>query len=161
MEQLESEHFHLLRRFPLSPLVKHLNLWFEEIKGRSTKELIGYTAMALALAFALDFFKSLLASDWFCFCNPTSNWPYRGHQVPYLVPRTTDCLTPLWSNTQHWSYAPGVCSGTGMLWRILRSWLIEYPLRDNSRDMHSGIPARSGILLSDITQLTTPQTWTI
>ena len=26
-------------------------------------------------------------------CNyATSNWPYQGHQVPYLVPRTTDCL---------------------------------------------------------------------
>ena len=96
-------------------------------------------------------------------CNyPTSNWPYQGHQVPYFVSRTTHCLSPLWSNTQHWSYAPGVCSGTGMSWRILHSWLIEYPLRDNSRDMLSGIPARSGILLSDLAQLssTSPQTWT-
>ena len=26
-------------------------------------------------------------------CNhPTLNWPYQGHQVPYLVPRTTHCL---------------------------------------------------------------------
>ena len=39
-------------------------------------------------------------------------------------------------------------------WRILHSWLIEYPLRDNSRDLHCGIPVRSGILLSDMTQLT-------
>ena len=94
-------------------------------------------------------------------CNhPTSNWSYQGHQIPYLVPRTAHCLSPLWSNTQHWSYAPGVCSG--MSWRILHSWLIEYPLRDNSRDMHSGIPAKSGILLSDMTQLTStsPQTGT-
>ena len=30
--------------------------------------------------------------------------------------------------TQHWLYALGVCSGTGMSWRILQSWLIEYPL---------------------------------
>ena len=88
-------------------------------------------------------------------CNhPTSIWPHQGHQVPYLVPRTTECLSPLWWNTQHWSYAPGVCSGTGMSWRILHSWLIEYPLWDNSRHMHSGIPVRSGILLSDMTQLT-------
>ena len=97
-------------------------------------------------------------------CNHlTSNWPYQGHQVPCVVPRTTRCLSPLWSNTQHWSYAPGVCSGTRMSWRILHSWLIEYPLRDNSRDMHSGIPAQSGILLSDMTQLTSTsgQTWTI
>ena len=35
---------------------------------------------------------------------------------------------------------------------VLQEWLIEYPLRDNSRDLHSGIPARSGILLSDMTQ---------
>ena len=97
-------------------------------------------------------------------CNHlTSNRPYKVHQVPYLVPRTADCLSPLWSNTNHWPYAPGVCSVTGMLWWILHSWLIEYPVRDNSRDLHCGIPARSGILLSDMTQLTStsPQTWTI
>ena len=35
-------------------------------------------------------------------CNhPTSNWPYQGHQIPYLVPRTTNWLSPLWSNTDH------------------------------------------------------------
>ena len=86
-------------------------------------------------------------------CNhPTTNWPYKGHQVPCLVLRTADCLSPLWSNTDHWPYAPGVCSVTGMLWWILHSWLIECPLRDNSRDLHSGIPARSGILLSVLTQ---------
>ena len=82
-------------------------------------------------------------------CNhPTSNRLYRGRQVPYLVPRTANCLSPLWSNTDHWPYAPGVCSVTGMSWWILHSWLIEYPLRDNSWEMSSGIPARSGILLS-------------
>ena len=70
-------------------------------------------------------------------CNhPTSNWPYQGHQGPYLVPRTAKCLSPLWSNTDHWPYASGVCSVTEMSWRILHSWLIEYPLRDNSRDLH-------------------------
>ena len=97
-------------------------------------------------------------------CNhPTSNRPYKSHQVPYLVPRTTDYLSPLWLNIDHWPHAPEVCSVTGMSWWILHSWLIEYPLRDNSRDLHSGIPAESGILLSDMTQLTStsPQTWTI
>ena len=97
-------------------------------------------------------------------CNHlTSNRPYKGHQVPYLIPRTTDYLSPLWSNTDHWPYAPGVCSVTGMPWWILHSRLIEYPLRDNSGDLHSGIPVRSGILLSDMMQLTStsPQTWTI
>ena len=84
--------------------------------------------------------------------HPTLNGPYQGHQVPYLIPRTVDCLSPLWSNTDHWPYAPGVCSVTGLLWWILHSRLIEYPLRDNSWDLHNGIPVRSGILLSDMTQ---------
>ena len=81
-------------------------------------------------------------------CNhPTSNWPYKGHQTSYLVPRTADFLSPLWSNTDHWPYAPGVCSFTGMSWWTLHSRLIECPLRDNSWDLHSGIPERIGILL--------------
>ena len=37
------------------------------------------------------------------------NWPYRGQQIPYLVPRTANRLSPLWSNTDHWPYAAGVC----------------------------------------------------
>ena len=53
-----------------------------------------------------------------------------------------------WPNIEHWPYAPGVCNITGMSWRILHSWLVEYPLRDDSRDLHSGIPARTGILPS-------------
>ena len=51
---------------------------------------------------------------------------------------------------KHWPFAPGVYSVTGMSWWILHSWLIERSLRDNSWDLHSGIPARSGILLSDM-----------
>ena len=86
-------------------------------------------------------------------CNhPTSNWSYKGHKVTYLVPRTANRLSPLWSNTEHWPYAPGVCSVTRMSWRILHSWLVEYSVRENSRDLHSGIPTRSRILLSDMTQ---------
>ena len=84
-------------------------------------------------------------------CNhPTSNWPYKGHQIPYLVPRTADCLSPLWSNTYHWPYAPRVWSVAGMSWWILHSWLVEYSLPDNSWDLLSGIPVRSWILLSDM-----------
>ena len=84
-------------------------------------------------------------------CNhQTSNWPYEGHQIPYPVPRTTDCLSPLWSNTEHWACAPRMCSIIGMSWWIRHNWLIECSLRDNSWDLHSGIPARSGILLSDM-----------
>ena len=84
-------------------------------------------------------------------CNhPTSNWPYQGHQIPYLVPRTTNWLSPLWWNTDHWPYAAGVCIVTGMSWWILHSRRVECSLWDNSWDLHSRIPARSGILLSDM-----------
>ena len=84
-------------------------------------------------------------------CNhPTSNWPYQGHEIQYLVPRTTNWLSPLWSNTDHWPYAAWVCIVTGMSWWILHSRLVECSLRDNSWDLHSRIPARSGILLSDM-----------
>ena len=76
--------------------------------------------------------------------------PYQGHQIPYLVPRTADWLSPLWPNTDHWPYAAGVCTVTGMSWWILHSQLVECSLRDNSRDLHSGIPVRSGIFLSDM-----------
>ena len=84
-------------------------------------------------------------------CNHlTLNWPYQGHQIPYLVPRTADWLSPLWSNTDHRPYAAGVSIVTGMSWWILHSRLTECSLWDNSWDLHSGIPARSGILLSDM-----------
>ena len=59
-------------------------------------------------------------------------------------------LSPLWPNTDHWPYAPGVCIVTGMSWWIVHSRLIECSFRDNSWDLHRGIPARSGILLSDM-----------
>ena len=55
-----------------------------------------------------------------------------------------------WSNTDHWPYAAGVCTVTGMSWWILHSGLVECSLWDNSWDLHSRIPARSGILLSDM-----------
>ena len=84
-------------------------------------------------------------------CNhPTSNWPYQGHEIPFLVLRTADCLSPLCSDTDHWPYFPGVCSVTGMSWQILHSWLVEYSFRGNSLDLHNGIPWRSRILLSDM-----------
>ena len=41
--------------------------------------------------------------SWRGWNHQTSNWPYEGHQIPYLVPRTTDYLSPLWSNTDHWA----------------------------------------------------------
>ena len=64
-------------------------------------------------------------------CNyPTSNWPYQGHQVQYLVPWTPDYVSPLWSDTDYWPYAPGVCSVTGKSWWIQHIWhLTTIPLR--------------------------------
>ena len=86
-------------------------------------------------------------------CNhPTSNWPYQGNLIPYLVPRTANWLSPLWTNTDHWPYAAGVCTVTGMSWWILHIRLVECSLRDNSWDLHSRVPARSGIIRSDIMQ---------
>ena len=84
-------------------------------------------------------------------CNhPTLNWPYQGHQIPYYVPRTANWLSPLWSNTDQWPYAARVCIVTGVSWWILHSPLIECSLPDNSWDLHKRVPARSGILLSDM-----------
>ena len=76
--------------------------------------------------------------------------------------------------------APEVCSVTGESWQILHSWLIEYSLRDSSRDLHNRILAESGILLPNLNDQTytishlnhprteaiiltstSPQTWTI
>ena len=55
-------------------------------------------------------------------CNhPTLNWPYQGQQVPYLVSWAPDCLPELWSDTDHWPYAPRVCGIAGKLWWILHS----------------------------------------
>ena len=61
-----------------------------------------------------------------------------------------DYVSPLWSGTDYWPYAPGVYSVTGKSWRILHSWLIEYSLWDNSWDLHCRIPARSRILLPEM-----------
>ena len=36
-----------------------------------------------------------------CDC-PASYWPYHCYKVPYHVPRATGCLSPLWSNIEHW-----------------------------------------------------------
>ena len=55
-------------------------------------------------------------------CNhSTLNWPYQGHQVPYLVSWTLDCLPSLWSDTDHWPYAPRVCGIAGKWWWIQTS----------------------------------------
>ena len=34
-------------------------------------------------------------------CMYTPNLPYQGHKIPYLVPRTGDCLPALWPVSDH------------------------------------------------------------
>ena len=68
----------------------------------------------------------------------------------HLVPRTANWLSPLWSNTDYWPYAAGVCIVTGMSWWTLHSRLVECSLRDNFWDLHTRVPAKTGILLSDM-----------
>ena len=76
-------------------------------------------------------------------CNhPTLNWSYQGHQIPYLVPRTTGGLSPLWSNADHWQYAAGVCIVIGMSWWILHSRLVECSLQHNFWDLHSVVTCK-------------------
>ena len=99
-------------------------------------------------------------------CNhPTSNWPYQSHQIPYLVPRTTNWLSPLWSNTDYGPYAAGVCIVTGISWWILHSRIVECSLRDNSWDLHSRIPATEAgffyLIWCNVLTSTSPQTCTI
>ena len=77
-----------------------------------------------------------------CHC-ATSNGPYRGHQGPYLVPRTDDHLSPLWPNADHWPYAPGLRSVTGKSWR-----------KNNLLYLQSRIPVSSRILLYDLNHQT-------
>ena len=98
-------------------------------------------------------------------CNhPTSNWPHLGHQIPYLVPMTANWLSPLWSNTDQWPYAAGVCIVTGMSWWILHSRLVECSLRDNSWDLHSKFLWEAWffyLIRCNLLTSTSPQTCTI
>ena len=64
--------------------------------------------------------------------NPTPNWPYQSHKIPYLVPRTTNCLPALCPDSDHWTHAPGMHSVAAMSWWVLHSWLIEDPLWDEA-----------------------------
>ena len=43
--------------------------------------------------------KCVINQSWRECNHKTSNWPYQGHQVLYLVPRTTDRLSSRWSIT--------------------------------------------------------------
>ena len=94
-------------------------------------------------------FKHLTKAEEVC-NNQTSNWSYQSHKVTHLVPGTANCLSALWPDSDHWAHAPGVYCVTANSWWILHGWLIEDPLWDNSRDLHSLVSERSWILLSDM-----------
>ena len=68
-----------------------------------------------------------------------SNWSYQGHEVPYIVPRTSHYLPSLWTDVDHWPHALGMCSSAEHPWWILHCWLFEDPLLEDPRDLHSGI----------------------
>ena len=82
--------------------------------------------------------------------HPASNWLYQCHKVPYLVPRTSEYLPPLWTYVDHWPHVLGRSSFAGNSGWILNSWLFEDPLWEGSRGLHSGIFTRNRILLSDM-----------
>ena len=68
--------------------------------------------------------------------NPTPNWPYQGHKIPYIVPRTTNCLPALWPDSDNWAYTSGMYSVATKSWWVRHSWLIEDPLWDDPRGLH-------------------------
>ena len=82
--------------------------------------------------------------------NPTTNWPYQGHKIPYLVPRTTNCLPALWPDSDSRAHSPGMYSVATKSWWVLHSWLIEDTLSDDPGGLHNRISERSWILLSDM-----------
>ena len=82
-------------------------------------------------------------------------WPWRPWQTWHGCDTNINRSTRTWY--RHLSVSrlcvnPCMCKRTitGMSWWILHSLLIECSLWDNSWDLHSRIPARSGILLSDM-----------
>ena len=48
--------------------------------------------------------------SWGGFHHPASNWSYQGHEVRYLVPRTSHYLPSLWTDVDHGPHALGMCS---------------------------------------------------
>ena len=78
--------------------------------------------------------------------NPTTNWPYQGHKILYLVQRTTNCLPALWPDSDNWVCTPWMYSVATKSWWVLHSWLIEDPLWDDPGSLHNIISERSWIL---------------
>ena len=76
-------------------------------------------------------FRHLTRAEEVVISNPTPNWPYQSHKIPYLVPRTTNCLPALWPDSDHWAHTPRMHSAAAKSWWVLHSWLIEDPLWDN------------------------------
>ena len=81
------------------------------------------------------------------FLSKANIWNANCSRTTAFISDTANWLSPLWSNFDHWPYAAWVCIVTGLSWWILHSGLVECSFRDNSRDLHSGIPPRSGFLL--------------
>ena len=75
-----------------------------------------------------------------------------GHTKPQnpIVPRTTNCLPALWTDSDNWAHTPGMHSVATKSWWVPHSWLIEDSLRDDPGGLHNRISDRSWILLSDM-----------
>ena len=87
-----------------------------------------------------------LNQSWRVCDHPTSNWP------PSVISCPDDHQLLVNTVVKHWAlticswivqYYRNVVTNTTQLTHWIPSW-------DNSRDLHSGIPTRSGILLSDM-----------
>ena len=94
--------------------------------------------------------------------HPTSNWPYQGHQIRSLVPRTADWLSPLWTNSDHMLLE---CA-------LLQKCLDENYTVDSLNDLFETIPEtcivefmrEAGffyLIWCNLLTSTSPQTWTI
>ena len=75
---------------------------------------------------------------------------YQGHKIPYLVPRTINCLPALWPDSDSWAHTPWMYSVATKSWWVLQNWLIEDPLWDDPGSLHNIISERSWIPLSDM-----------
>ena len=75
-------------------------------------------------------FRHLVRAEEVVITRLTPNWPYQGHKITYLVPRTTNCLPALWPDSDNWAHTPGMYSVATKSWWVLHSWLIEDLLWD-------------------------------
>ena len=66
--------------------------------------------------------------------------------MPISCPMTLEYLPPVWTDTGHWQHDLGGCNFTEKSGWVLYSWLLEDPLWDDSRDLHSGFFIREARL---------------